>query len=55
MLLTITGIPLTIQLLGLCCLMEGTTGSLVEELTSSKLHRETKLIKKEKEESTILI
>ena len=28
--------------------MEGTTGSLVEELTSSKLHRETKLKKKRK-------
>ena len=28
--------------------MEGTTGSLVEELTSSKLHRETKLEKKKK-------
>ena len=42
------GIPLTVQWLGLCCLMEGTTGSLVEELTSSKLHRETKLEKKRK-------
>jgi hypothetical protein len=42
------GIPLTVQWLGLCCVMEGTTGSLVEELTSSKLHRETKLEEKKK-------
>ena len=45
------GIPLTVQWLGPCCLMEGTTGSLGEELTFSKLHRETKLEKKKNQPS----